>query len=113
MALIGGLPPGSTFDRARGGDRYWSDEVAATIMSAHNIQTTLLAVNGVKKDKWPEAPKPPAEGYRETGNPRVSSKLGDHKDEVYAALEDENGRVPIDTVTDFMQSIVSEVGAGN
>lgn len=74
MSLIGGLPPGSAFDRARGGDRYWSDEVAATIMSAHNIQTTLLAVNGVKKDKWPEAPKPPAEGYRETGNPKVSSK---------------------------------------
>ncbi len=37
----------------------------------------------------------------DAGNPVPLFRLivGDHKDEVYAALEDENGRVPIDAVT--------------
>lgn len=71
---------------------------------------------GIEFDIPPEA----LEDFRafealDAGNPFPLFRLivGDHKDEVYAALEDENGRVPIDVVTDFMQSIVSEVGAGN
>lgn len=71
---------------------------------------------GIEFDIPPEA----LEDFRafealDAGNPFPLFRLivGDHKDEVYAALEDENGRVPIDLVTDFMQSIVSEVGAGN
>lgn len=71
---------------------------------------------GIEFDIPPEA----LEDFRafealDAGNPFPLFRLivGDHKDEVYSALEDENGRVPIDSVTDFMQSIVSEVGAGN
>lgn len=71
---------------------------------------------GIEFDIPPEA----LEDFRafealDAGNPFPLFRLivGDHKDEVYSALEDENGRVPIDSVTDFMQSIVSEVGVGN
>lgn len=71
---------------------------------------------GIEFDIPPEA----LEDFRafealDAGNPFPLFRLivGDHKDEVYSALEDESGRVPIDSVTDFMQSIVSEVGAGN
>lgn len=71
---------------------------------------------GIEFDIPPEA----LEDFRafealDAGNPFPLFRLivGDYKNEVYSALEDENGRVPIDAVTDFMQSIVSEVGAGN
>lgn len=71
---------------------------------------------GIEFDIPPEA----LEDFRafealDAGNPFPLFRLivGDYKDEVYAVLEDESGRVPIDSVTDFMQSIVSEVGAGN
>lgn len=72
--------------------------------------------DGIEFDIPPEA----LEDFRafealDAGNPFPLFRLivGDHKDEIYTVLEDENGRVPIDAVTDFMQSIVSEVGAGN
>ena len=71
---------------------------------------------GIEFDIPPEA----LEDFRafealDAGNPFPLFRLsvGDHKEEGYSALEDKNGRVPIDSVTDFMQSIVSEVGAGN
>ena len=71
---------------------------------------------GIEFDIPPEA----LEDFRafealDAGNPFPLFRLivGDHKDEVYSALEDENGGVSVDSGSDYMQSIVSEVGAGN
>ena len=62
LVLIKGLPPGSALHRARGGDAFWSDEVAAIKSMGHRLETTIIAVNG--GNRFPKAPEPPPVGWQ-------------------------------------------------
>lgn len=60
--LVSELPPGSALHRRRGGDAFWSDEVAAIKEVGHRVEATLIAVNGGKR--IPKAPQPPQVGWQ-------------------------------------------------
>ena len=80
MALIGGLPPGSAFHRARGGPAFWSDEVAAVKEMGHRVVSALIAVNGSRQS--PKPPEPPPVGWRveaEKQRLRLEAKILRHK----------------------------------
>lgn len=58
--LVHGLPQGGALDKAMGGDRYWSEETAATLTGLWRVESRLS-----DRKTAPKPPKPPEPGWRE------------------------------------------------
>ena len=74
VALIHGLPSGSALDHARGGPRYWSDEVSAIMHVGHQIVCAVAASAGVKQSRMPDPPKPPEIGWTQKESDQEASR---------------------------------------